>query len=345
MQRLTFIAGALAALVSSVQAQNANVTLYGVADAYLSFAKQGAGASNGATASLTRIESGGIMGSRWGIRGSEQIGGLNANFTLENGFNQDTGVMAGGLMFGRKAVVGLSGGFGAIDLGRNYSPAFYNVMAKDLLGLGNWSVVSNIALGPFVNDLLRINNSITYTSPAFAGMTASAMYGLGEAATATSNANTGSLFQAGFNGAWGVASGGANYAKRQAGASNLSAFAGASVGSVALQLVYNQNKAAVSGAKTNALVGNAVYSFGANRILASYGTLKQPNTKTGSIATFGFEHDLSKRTAVYSYFTQANRATIGNLAYTPAVITNNPATHKNESGNPRDIAFGMRHRF
>ncbi|MEN9559102.1 MAG: hypothetical protein RLZZ502_313 [Pseudomonadota bacterium] len=339
------IAGALA--LPLAQAQNANVTLYGVADAYLSFAKTGAGAANGATFSQTRLESGGISGSRWGIRGTEKIGNLNANFTLENGFSLDNGTLGqGGLLFGRKATVGLSGGFGAIDLGRNYAAGFYNVLANESLGLSNFSPVANLILVPFAGDLLRINNSITYTSPALGAFSVSAMYALGEAATATSNANTNSLFQVGFNGNAGPVALGANYSKRQAGSTNIAGFVGGNFGMFGVQLVGDQNKTA-AGVKTNVYVLNSTVSFGAGKLLAGYGTTKTDGMKKGSVVTVGYEQDLSKRTTVYSYFASGSRASLGadGLGYTAAVVTNVVATHKNESGNPRDLAFGMRHRF
>ena len=83
----------------------------------------GAAAAN--KVSTTGLVSGGISGSRWGLRGSESLGGgLNAFFNLENGFNVDNGSLGqGGLLFGRRAYVGLSGGFGSIQMrhSRSYS--------------------------------------------------------------------------------------------------------------------------------------------------------------------------------------------------------------------------------
>jgi predicted porin len=343
------IAGAVA--VPMAQAQNANVTLYGVADAYLSFAKTAGapvtGAYNGATYGLTRLESGGVSGSRFGIRGTEAIGGLNANFVLENGFSIDNGTLGqGGALFGRKATVGLSGGFGSIDLGRNYAGAFYNVLANELLGLSNFDPVANLILVPFAGDLLRINNTITYTSPSMGGFTVSSMYGLGEQATATSGANTGSLFQLGFNGNAGPVAMGANYSKRQGGSKNLAAFVGGNFGNFGAQYVYDQNKT-FTNVKTTVHVLNGTAGFGAGKALVGFGTTKTDNMKKGSVITAGYEHDLSKRTMVYSYYTKGSRVGLpaDGLSYNAAVVTNVVGTHKNESGNPRDLAVGVRHRF
>jgi len=59
------------------------------------------------------------QGSRIGFKGVEDLGGgLTALFTIENGFNADTGQAAqGGLLFGRTAIVGLSGSKGTVYLG------------------------------------------------------------------------------------------------------------------------------------------------------------------------------------------------------------------------------------
>lgn len=82
---------------------------------------------------------------RWGLKGSEDLGGgLKANFTLEGQYNSDTGEGPGGLsgtvdatststaapvsvkggLFQRKSIVGLSKGGNSVDLGRDYTVNF-----------------------------------------------------------------------------------------------------------------------------------------------------------------------------------------------------------------------------
>ncbi|MES2890309.1 MAG: porin, partial [Pseudomonadota bacterium] len=77
---------ALAVLASSGAAMaQSTFTLYGIADVNV---ERLDGAS-----SVNRISSGGLNGSRWGLRGSEDLGGgLKAVFTLESGFGIDEGV-------------------------------------------------------------------------------------------------------------------------------------------------------------------------------------------------------------------------------------------------------------
>ena len=82
------------------------------------------GASNG---SKTKVaDSGGLSGSRLGVRGSEALGnGWRARVVLEQGINLDTGTLSqGGRGWGRQATIGLSGPLGSLDLGRRGS-AYY----------------------------------------------------------------------------------------------------------------------------------------------------------------------------------------------------------------------------
>lgn len=62
---------------------------------------------------------------RWGMRGSEDLGGgMMANFWLEGGYDNGTGLNGTGLDFARKSVVGLSSGNWSVDIGRDYTVNF-----------------------------------------------------------------------------------------------------------------------------------------------------------------------------------------------------------------------------
>ena len=136
---------ALAVLAASGAAMaQSSVTLYGVADAFLGSTKtNSATVVNGNQIAVsdqrqTVVNSSGLNGSRWGLRGTEDLGGgLNALFVLESGFKLDTGASdQGGLLFGRQAFVGLNGGFGTVALGRQYN-AYDGVKANFLSAEGN----------------------------------------------------------------------------------------------------------------------------------------------------------------------------------------------------------------
>lgn len=71
---------------------------------------------------MYELGSGNLQGDRWGLIGSEDVGGgLKAIFRLEGGFNVDNGMLGqGGAEFGRKAYVGLASPVGTVTLGRQY---------------------------------------------------------------------------------------------------------------------------------------------------------------------------------------------------------------------------------
>ena len=124
---------ALLGCASSAFAQS-GVTLYGVADNNLEYANHvdaiptAANQFNrGPSNNVFRMDSGGISGSRWGIRGTEDLGsGMKALFVLENGFNLDSGTLQqSGRLFGRQAFVGVQkDGVGQLSLGRQYVSMF-----------------------------------------------------------------------------------------------------------------------------------------------------------------------------------------------------------------------------
>ncbi len=138
-------------------------------------------ASSGGHDNLFKYGDGVAQGSRWGIRGTEDLGGgLKAIFTLESGFSSGDGTLGqGGALFGRQAFVGLTkDGVGSLTFGRQYS------FSTDYLG-GNYTMGSQTAAGNYayhINDLdqltsSRINNAVKFSSANFAGLTFGAMYG------------------------------------------------------------------------------------------------------------------------------------------------------------------------
>src|SRR5580658_8842220 len=105
-----------AAFAAPVFAQS-SVTLYGVIDEGINYTSNVGGNRE------FEMVSGYAQGSRWGLKGSEDLGGgLKAVFQLENGFNANSGTLAeGGRLFGRQAYVGLSDDkYGTITIGLQY---------------------------------------------------------------------------------------------------------------------------------------------------------------------------------------------------------------------------------
>ena len=159
---------AAATLTGTAYAQS-NVTLYGIVDAGVEVVTN-AGANGN---SLTRLTSGNLSGSRWGLRGTEDLGrGLKAVFVLESGFDLDTGNSAqGGRLFGRNAYVGANSPYGSLLLGRQQTAMreFGNVYDPAQLA-DRYGILS---IAPEFGA--RADNSIKYVGQ-FGGLTAIAFY-------------------------------------------------------------------------------------------------------------------------------------------------------------------------
>lgn len=261
---------ALAVLASSSAAMaQSSVTLYGIADIWFGSTKteiSGADAvAAGVAGSLrqTVLESGGVNGSRWGLKGSEDLGGgLKANFLLENGFSVDTG--AGGAGFSRYAYVGFSGGFGEVRLGK------VGTAYDDIRGLNNNTFDSALAAVPWVGYTGTGNNEIYYAFPAMGGITGAVSYALGEDKTPTTSA--GRVLALNVQYAAGpMMIGYAHQAEKTGSVLTLGALAGindalANAGFAAIALPVG------SQAKYNLLTGS--YDLGVAKLLASYNTAK-----------------------------------------------------------------------
>jgi predicted porin len=178
MKKSLFTLAVFGAFAGTAVAQS-NVTVYGIVDAGI--VREFGNPVGAATGTSLKLSSGVQSGSRIGFKGTEDLGGgLAANFTLENGFNVDTGTMGqGGLLFGRQAWVGLSGNsWGAVSFGRQYTPIFTSMDSIDPFGTGLAGATTNLMNSGGV----RINNSVKYSTPSMAGLSADLVYGLGEVA-------------------------------------------------------------------------------------------------------------------------------------------------------------------
>lgn len=167
-----FTLTALTGLVATGAVHAQNVTLYGVIDTGVERVSNTA-----AGGTITRMPSNtGILASRWGMRGREDLGGgLSAVFTLESGFSPDTGASGqGGRLFGRQSYVGLSGDWGAITAGRQYSMLYWSMMDADIVGPSVFGVGSLDAYVPNA----RHDNAVVYRGK-FDGLSVGASYSLG----------------------------------------------------------------------------------------------------------------------------------------------------------------------
>ncbi|MFM0606093.1 porin [Paraburkholderia sediminicola] len=199
MKRLSLLALPAGLLLAAGAQAQSSVTLYGIVDAGIAYVHNAQGANGQNQSSLVKFSSGNLSGSRWGLKGTEDLGGgLAAVFQLENGFNVGTGALGqGGREFGRKAVVGLSSStWGTVTAGRQYDPIVDLVQ-----GLTEDNYFGGVFATPGdldnYDNSLRVSNSVKYVSPVFAGFQVEALYGVGGVAGATGNGQTYS-FGAGY---------------------------------------------------------------------------------------------------------------------------------------------------
>jgi predicted porin len=315
MKLKTFaFAAALAALAGQAAAQS-NVTLYGVVDLGLERVKLSPGPS------VTALDSGIQSGSRWGIKGTEDLGGgLAAVFQLESGFDASSGAAGqGGLAFGRQSWVGLKGGFGALKLGRQYTPIFNALDTIDPMGTGLTGDGSGMS-AVFRGYGLRMNNTVNYSTPDFGGLSAEVAYGLGEVAGSTSTGSqfggaatyaSGPLTVVGAYHSQNVAAGGVSVGKSR------TALIGGTfeLKPVTLHAAYAQNRdedatGAATGRSRDGMLGISA-GFGAAALMASYivhhdSLVADANANYWQLAG---TYALSKRTNLYtSYSTIRNGA-------------------------------------
>ncbi|HQX06902.1 MAG TPA: porin [Zoogloea sp.] len=191
------IALAVAGLASTGAFAQANVTVYGVADASFDVVRI-SGDANNELGNTTRVST---NSSVLGFKGAENLGnGLTAVFQYESSVGFDNG---GALGASRDSYVGLAGGFGTVVLGNLTGPTRALGSAVDV-NAGATGIGANTALiGKLGNNLIgttdatggyaggstcarsstcasifdtRWKNAIAYVSPSFGGLNATLAY-------------------------------------------------------------------------------------------------------------------------------------------------------------------------
>jgi hypothetical protein len=109
-------------LAGQAHAQS-SVTLYGILDEFVGYQSTKVA---GKSTTLVALGNNGELTSRWGIRGSEDLGGgYHAIFDLESGFDPGTGAVQNAYrFFDRQAWVGVAAPYGEVRLGRQNTPMF-----------------------------------------------------------------------------------------------------------------------------------------------------------------------------------------------------------------------------
>ncbi|MBP0589728.1 porin [Paraburkholderia sp. LEh10] len=179
---LSTLSLALLGAAGAAHAQS-SVTLYGLIDESIQYVHN----ANTANDHLIQTFAGNIQGDRWGLKGTEDLGGgLKAIFQLESGFDVNNGRMSqGGRLFGRQAYVGVThDAYGTFTMGRQYDPLVDLVQP---LTADNFFGSTFTTPGDVDNNdnSSRTSNAIKYVSPVFSGFQFEGMYALGGVAGAT----------------------------------------------------------------------------------------------------------------------------------------------------------------
>lgn len=263
MKKSVFIIAAIGSIAGTANAES-SVTLYGLVDAGFAYANNVGGKK------LYNASSGNIQGSRWGLRGAEDLGGgLAAIFVLENGFNPYTGRLnQGGDEFGRQAYVGVkSEKYGSITLGRQYDSVVD--YTGPLEAASQWASLYSGHPGDLdnMNNTNRVNNSIKFASANYSGLTFGGLYSLGGVA---GNYNRNQIWSGGVNYSQGPLTLGAAYLNIKN--PNFSFFGNnASSSTTATNMSGSQVYSGFASARTQQVIAaGAAYALGAATLGATY---------------------------------------------------------------------------
>lgn len=323
---------ALAVLAASgVASAQSSVTLYGIADVWFGSTKtESLVAGKAVGTRQTKIDSGGVSSSRFGFKGSEDLGGgLKANFLLEQGFSIDTGAagksvdnakvdgttssgfVESSAAFSRQSYVGLSSAaMGEVRLGKTFTP-FDDISGATTPGFDS-------ALSPSMNVWKSTgykanpNNTVYYASPSFSGVSGAASYSLNENKSAAASAGKTTSFNIKYAGGP-VYAGLAYQTEKADGAASIARFTRLNgsydLGMVKLLAGYGrvENKAFDTN-NANAAIKTTEWQLGADVPVTSALTLSGGyahskdndllNTKRTGLG-LAASYSLSKRTSIY----------------------------------------------
>lgn len=179
----TLAALAVLGAFAAGSAYAADVTLYGIVDLGLKYTHADSDINGDDATDTLGMESGMGSGSRFGIKGTEDLGnGYAVGFVLENGFSADSGSMSqNDRLFGRESQVHVTAPWGELAFGR---------MSQLVAGHGTYGLTGHMS--PFGNSWTgsveggtfqvgygRFDNTVLYKTPSFAGFTGYAQYSFG----------------------------------------------------------------------------------------------------------------------------------------------------------------------
>jgi predicted porin len=270
MKKSLLALAALGAFAGAAHAQS-SVTLYGIIDVGINMNTNAGGSHK------YDMSSGVLQGSRFGLRGTEDLGGgLKALFVLENGFDVTNGKLGqGGLMFGRQAYVGLSSQFGTVTLGRQYDSVVDYVGPFEAGDQWGGYIAAHPGDIDNFNNAYRTNNTIKFTSQNYSGLTFGGTYSLGGQAGNFTGNQIWSL-GAGYNN--GPLALGVGYLNARTPAATGGLFNNGGTTTAAAAAVTNPIYGGFSSANTYQVIGaGGAYTFGAATIGLTYSNIRFAN--------------------------------------------------------------------
>ena len=308
----TLVAVAAMAAVTGALAQ---ATIYGLIDQAYRSDKTTAGTT--AATKKTGIDSVLNGGSQFGFKGSEDLGGgLTASFVMELGY-ETSDAISGGLN-NRQSFVGLAGGFGSVNIGRQYSNIFLAACGQDVSSCANIAGNTYVVAADSSGDVRRAN-AISYNLPSIVpGVTIQVGKSYGEATTTptSTNAGNGTFYTLGYS-AGAIAATLASESRENEGNYPLTNAQGASLTAkrktTVTGLSYDAGMAKVLYTNTKSVIGAGTTKFSMTGIVVPMGAASiayQAGTgDTKSIAStttsklkgslVNFNYSLSKRTTAY----------------------------------------------
>ncbi|RDU95474.1 porin [Trinickia dinghuensis] len=351
MKKQYVVAAVVGAASLTAHAQS-SVTLYGLIDTNIEFVNH-ANASGG---TLVRETSGGLSNSRFGFRGTEDLGGgYTTFFQLEAGFNSNDGTnTTSGVLFNRTAAVGVSkASLGSLSAGLQYT-AMYDILEQyDPMGYSpHYTWFPTTGSSDDISYKARLNNSVKYVGQ-FGGLKAIADYSFGgTAGSFQSNAAYGAGLQYAIGNlsaalAYDYRNGAVTTAGTWTKSRNWSLSVRDQIGSAILMGGYEHFlENPTKGATVSAALwfGGMRYRFTPAFQLTTAAYYQSNKTSGVSNAIMGVvsgDYALSKRTDVYATVAYAAATHNGNGSFTPVGVTDDTAFWANQTA----VTVGIRHRF
>ena len=312
----TIYGGVLLAACSGLASAQSTVTIAGVMDLSARSVKNSLG-------TIKSLSSGNNSTSRLVFRGSEDLGGgLKASFWLESSIAADTGAQGGGQFWDRQSTVSLSGPFGEVRMGRDWTPVYYGFVFGDPwinVGVGSGSnflsatastTYARAFANPGLTTLSRSSNAIEYwLPPGLGGFYGHAMVAAGEAGNA-SGAYKYSAVRLGWKGGPFDAAAYGGSTKVDASGQNLKqtgVYGSYNFGAATAMLSITNSD--YRGSKQTHLMGGVRAILGEWVLKASYNKLDQKGVDAAGASisandasqfALGADYLLSKRTALYA---------------------------------------------